>query len=250
MDRIMWLSRATARLLTQLPTFSVRKLPTSKGYTFLCYRVSLCANMTFRKRSWKGVMLWLVAPTTALRPSTNVLYLQLAASHTWQQENGDEHTGDESAEVVEDADTAIRKAPDKVEAEPEEPVCDGPIPVHTHRAAVDDVEYTKCAENAENGSRRSRGQHCRVNKVGDDTADDAGEQVNHQVAPLAEEYLDRRPDEKQREHIQADMQQVEMQEHCRKDGPGVRRILVNERIILRKLDEVRRLCRVQQVLAE
>jgi hypothetical protein len=54
MDRIMWLSRATARLLTQLPTFSVRKLPTSKGRIFVCYRVSLCTNMTFLKTFMKG----------------------------------------------------------------------------------------------------------------------------------------------------------------------------------------------------
>lgn len=128
----MWLSRATARLLTQLPTFSVRTHPTSKGCISVCYRVSLCTNMIFRTLQMEGSWLRSVSPTVAQEPSICNVYLRLAPAHSWKEQDGDNHTSDKTTDVVEDADAAIGEAPDKVESKPEEPVGDSAIPVHPH----------------------------------------------------------------------------------------------------------------------
>ena len=66
--------------------------------------------------------------------------LELSSFHTWDEQEGDQDTGDQTAEVVKDADTGRGETPDQIEAQPEEPLEHGVPSESTQGAAIHDVE--------------------------------------------------------------------------------------------------------------
>src|ERR671932_2240043 len=126
-----------------------------------------------------------------------------------------EDPADEAADMAAPRDPAEREAEDQVDDDQAE------------RLAADDLtgrevlEHEQRAEEAEDRARRADGQdERRLEK----RARGAGEQrheVEEEVAPAAEHLLERRADEPPDAHVQADVEEVRVQEAGRDEAPPV-----------------------------
>src|SRR6266487_1433731 len=160
-----------------------------------------------------------------------------AASQAGHEYYGEKHTCDKATNVVENADTGCGKAPDQVQAKPEDPLSDRSRSVGSKRAPIGDVEDAQCPEHAKDGTGCSCCQFAGLQEESNDASENARAQIDDEVTPFPVKKFDNSTDQEEREHVQSYVYEIEMDEHGGEDAPILARLLNQLRILCSKLDQ-------------